>query len=393
MKRLWLLLSCMPFCLGFAEAASVNPVAAVTLAIDQPMQVKRVRSNEANCEPNCPEWISAEGKILAGTAAEFRQVINSLGSRKLPVFIHSGGGAVRDAMAIGRLIRDRQLDVAVARTEFDGCDAVGGCPQSDGVRGKVVDFHAICASACTLVLAGGEHRFVAPFAFVGVHQIIAFQTRRTIYRTYRVLTRRLSPTNVTVARTLVSEKEISKTYQLPRPPKGVEDDMSRYLSDMGVAEGIRDLMAATPASSIHWMTVAELDATHVATDFRAAAALLGKPMLLPAVSVDAGRDGARKAALGASGTILLGKLHPDGAMAVESFHQTGEPAVSVRLRDDLASAGQAPRDLVASIDLGNDQVFKTVGLEQSPPIVAIIPVAAICSLGQTGFVKVGFQHQ
>jgi hypothetical protein len=394
MKILWLLLSCS--LLGFGAAqATPKPVETAFLAIDRPMQIKRVRGSDAKCEPKCPEWISAEGKIVPGTAADFRQMINSLGARKLPVLIHSGGGAVRDAMAIGRLIRDRQLDVAVGRTEFDGCVDDATCPTRYGLRGKVVDFHAICASACALLLAGGERRFVAPLAFVGVHQITAFQTKRTVYRTYRVLTRRMGDENVTVSRTLISEREISRTYKLPHPPRSVEEEMTRYLSDMGVSNAVLALMAATPATSIHWMTIPELGATHVATDFRGATALIDGARSKTAVASqanalnDEGESDGRTTR--ATGTVPLGVPDNDAIVDVVFSHQIGDPNVSISLKQAAGRGGSWTRDLIASIQLSDGQIFKVLNSDASPaaPLVATIPVAAICSLGQDASVKLG----
>jgi hypothetical protein len=394
MKILWLLLSCLV--LSSAPAAP-KPAETVFLAIDRPMQIKRVRGDDAKCEPKCPEWISAEGKIVPGTAAEFRQMINSLGDQKLPILIHSGGGAVRDAMAIGRLIRDRQFDVAVSRTEFDSC-VDSNCPTRYGVRGKVVDFHAICASACALLLAGGERRFVAPLAFVGVHQITAFQTKRTVYRTYRVLTRRTGEENVTVSRTLIGEREVSRTFKLARPPQSVEEEMSRYLSDMGVSSAVLALMAATPATSIHWMTIPEMGETHIATDFRGATALIDAKTPQPAQSAqgaelaNAGDHGDRPMTQ-ATGTVPLGiRDNDDAIMDVVFSHQTGEPTVSVSLKQAVGRGSSWTRDLIASIQLSDGQIFKVLNSDAGPaaPLVATIPVAAICSLGQDASVKLGF---
>jgi hypothetical protein len=397
MKILWLLLSCLVLEVAPVATAASKPVETAILAIDRPMQIKRVRSDDAKCGPKCPEWISAEGKIVPGTAAEFRQMINSLGDQKLPILIHSGGGAVRDAMAIGRLLRDRQFDVAVGRTEFDNCVGAS-CPPRYGVRGKVVDFHAICASACALLLAGGERRFVAPLAFVGVHQITAFQTKRTMYRTYRVLTRRVGDENVTVSRTLISEREVSRTYKLAHPPQSVEEEMGRYLKDMGVSGAVLALMAATPAASIHWLTVPELSETHIATDFRGATALIDANTAHPVQSAQnaaLGTMGDRgdRAMTRATGTVPLAIGDNDDAiMDVVFSHQTGEPTVSVSLKQTVGRGSFWTRDLIASIQLSDGQIFKVLNSDAGPaaPLVATIPVAAICSLGQDASVKLGF---
>ena len=53
-----------------------------------------VRSSAPGCEPTCPEWISAEGSIVAGTPALFKRTLKGLGSRKLPVVVDSPGGNV-----------------------------------------------------------------------------------------------------------------------------------------------------------------------------------------------------------------------------------------------------------------------------------------------------------
>jgi TPR repeat protein len=112
------------------EAARLYSLAAEQgyEAVGEPMRIVVVRSSQPGCEPKCAEWISAEGSIVLATAEQFRKVVNSLGGKKLPILIHSGGGASDKAMAMGFLIRNRRLDVAVGRTDFDRCaNAPGGC--------------------------------------------------------------------------------------------------------------------------------------------------------------------------------------------------------------------------------------------------------------------------
>ncbi|TIS94081.1 MAG: hypothetical protein E5W87_34205, partial [Mesorhizobium sp.] len=57
-----------------------------------------VRSSAPGCEPICPEWISAEGSIEAGTPALFKRTLKALGGRKLPVVVDSPGGNVEAAL-------------------------------------------------------------------------------------------------------------------------------------------------------------------------------------------------------------------------------------------------------------------------------------------------------
>lgn len=74
-------------------AAMVLPVAAVRAqeqSLDIPsMRFAVVRSNAPGCEPNCPEWISAEGTIEAGTPSLFKRTLKALKGRQLPVVVNS----------------------------------------------------------------------------------------------------------------------------------------------------------------------------------------------------------------------------------------------------------------------------------------------------------------
>jgi hypothetical protein len=126
------------------------------------MQVRIVRSAQAGCEPDCREWISAQGKIDPGTLRRFKTVLRQMGGRKLPVFIHSGGGSVRESFAIGRLLRAKGLDVVVTHTLFTPCapaDAACRKRESQGIRQGSPQAISGCASACAFILAAGTRRF------------------------------------------------------------------------------------------------------------------------------------------------------------------------------------------------------------------------------------------
>ncbi len=90
-----------------------------------------VRSNAPGCEPTCPEWISAEGTIEAGTPALFKRTLKTLGGRKLPIVVNSPGGNVDAALTLGRMIRKNKLDIAVGKTWFVGC-----WPEDEGLQGQ-----------------------------------------------------------------------------------------------------------------------------------------------------------------------------------------------------------------------------------------------------------------
>lgn len=95
--------------------------------------------------PGADGTLHAVGDIDAGAALRLRAALDAHGTRLRRVSLDSRGGALDEAIAMGRLLRERRLDAVV----------------EDG---------ALCASSCPLVLAGGVTRRVGPGAVIGLHQ-------------------------------------------------------------------------------------------------------------------------------------------------------------------------------------------------------------------------------
>lgn len=137
------------------------------------MSFERVRSTDPACAPACPEWIAAQGKITANSASRLERFIASAKRRGLPIIVNSSGGNARAAQTMGRLIRARELDVGVARTDYPSCRpddptckplaATGGA-----YAGKLDLRGAKCLSECLLLLAGGTRRLTGPYTQVGI---------------------------------------------------------------------------------------------------------------------------------------------------------------------------------------------------------------------------------
>ena len=230
--------------------------------LDHPMQVHVVRNGEPGCEPRCLQWIAAQGRIVVGSARRFREVLSQLGDRKLPVFIDSGGGAVKDALSIGRMIRAKGLSVVVTRTVFTPCaPADTGCRKDKTggeLRGLAQATFSKCASSCAFVLAGGVNRLVGAGTAVGVHQI-SMTVRR-----YQVWTRPSLGGPVETKKTLVSVQQVGQKNAYTR---NTYADIRKYLDEMGITRELEALILATPNDSIHWLTPGELSRTRLATDF------------------------------------------------------------------------------------------------------------------------------
>ncbi|MFK0689640.1 hypothetical protein ACFX5Q_15745 [Mesorhizobium sp. IMUNJ 23033] len=218
-----------------------------------PMRFVVVRSNAPGCEPTCPEWISAEGTIEAGTPALLRRALKKLGGRKLPVVVDSPGGNVDAALALGRLIRKNKLDIAVGKTRFKGClPDEKDCTENDGrgarYFGTAYADGSICNSACPLMFSGGVRRVVGQWAFLGVHQITTTYVKTKLQ--YRTTYRVVKGKKKIIGTKVVSRKSAGsyKTYEMS---KAVEKRLAAYLKEMGVGQGVLTTMKNTPASGIH----------------------------------------------------------------------------------------------------------------------------------------------
>jgi hypothetical protein len=89
--------------------------------------------------------LALTGTIAPGDAARFAQYLDERVGPPAVVTLHSPGGSVVDAIAIGRRIRAEEIATRV-------------------------DSGAACLSACPYVFAAGTERIVGRDAMVGVHQ-------------------------------------------------------------------------------------------------------------------------------------------------------------------------------------------------------------------------------
>src|SRR5262249_27742702 len=146
----------------------------------------------------------------------------------------SMGGDLEASYAIGRLIRTRNLDVYVTRTEPAKCPASADvCRKAEAAhikfgvpRGKL----ASCASACTNILASGSVRSVGWPPLGGIHQA-AYYVRQN--ETVRVASDRHIPEQVYVR-------------------------MKDFLVEMGVDAALMTRLLSTPHQSMYWLSNDEL---------------------------------------------------------------------------------------------------------------------------------------
>ena len=95
--------------------------------------------------------LMATGTITPGISAIFAAEVGRHGDYIKTVVLESPGGSVADALAIGRLIREKKFATEVEARKY-------------------------CASSCPLVFAGGVARRAGEKATIGVHQVAAVPT-------------------------------------------------------------------------------------------------------------------------------------------------------------------------------------------------------------------------
>jgi hypothetical protein len=93
----------------------------------------------------------ATGTITSGSSEALAAEVDRHGEYIKTVVLNSPGGSVSDALAMGRLIREKKLATEVEAGKY-------------------------CVSSCPLVFAGGVERRVGDRAKIGVHQVAAIRS-------------------------------------------------------------------------------------------------------------------------------------------------------------------------------------------------------------------------
>ncbi|MBR2536277.1 MAG: hypothetical protein IKE66_09435 [Hyphomicrobium sp.] len=160
-----------------------------------------------SCGQGCDLWIAVEGKVDVGAAARIRQFLRKTKSAEsLPFYFHSPGGAFRDGLAIGRMLRARNAVARVAKTIVGACAAGTqideACLKLKNAGGELeatlMTRGAMCNSACSYLFLGATTREVAPDAALGVHSsriILRFTGNPTPRQQAEVMANRRSQSN------------------------------------------------------------------------------------------------------------------------------------------------------------------------------------------------------
>ena len=153
----------------------------------------------------------ASGTITAGISQSFATEIERHGEYIKTVVLNSPGGSVTDALAMGRLIRERKFATEVEAGKY-------------------------CVSSCPLVFAGGIARRAGDRATIGVHQVASMH----------------SAGNAPPRDEMSVAQKISARCQ-------------RYLGDMGVSLQVWVHAMETPHDRLFVFTAEELKSLNMVT--------------------------------------------------------------------------------------------------------------------------------
>jgi len=164
-----------PVALKASPASWVRPSPPKTPT--PPMQFYMVKGAPDACGRGCDRWIQLEGQIDGGAAARFRKFFVKLRDRNMPLYFHSPGGNLDQAMAMGSLLHERPAIARVGRTILADCgfeaqdsDVCLKLKQSGReLNGELTTRGVLCGSACPYLMLGASTREIAPDAALAVH--------------------------------------------------------------------------------------------------------------------------------------------------------------------------------------------------------------------------------
>jgi hypothetical protein len=161
--------------------------------------------------------LNVTGTILPGSAETFAAEVEAVAEYVKTVQLDSPGGSVGDALAMGRLIREKGFATSVAAG-------------------------SLCASSCPLVFAGGAERVATPSSALAVHQIYA-----------------ATPSDTPLASRLAAAGNAMSDAQT------MTAEISRYLIEMGVDAEVWLRALETPPDRLSYFSSDDLIRLKLAT--------------------------------------------------------------------------------------------------------------------------------
>jgi hypothetical protein len=220
--------------------ATAAPIPEVAAHLPQ-LIICSAKGAPNSCGPGCDRWIAIEGTIDAAAAARVERFFRERKDTQRPIYFHSPGGEMRQALAIGRLLRGRKAIGRVGRTVVDACpgsqtdDACSLIKTArDEVAASITTRDATCSSSCSYLLFGAVTREVVPDAVMAVHSpkvVMEFRLNATEKR---------------------RQEAVAKAYDQ------ADHLASSYIDEMGISRDLITLVDSVSFESAHVLTRQEL---------------------------------------------------------------------------------------------------------------------------------------
>ena len=156
-----------------------NPLSGTGLLPDD-IFIYPAQGAPGGCGENCSDWLAAEGRVYWDGYKRVIAGLDRFANRKRPVFLNVRGQSdLGVATSIGRILRERGIEVGVGQTIVDRCRGLSE-PDCVTLKRSGVSLHAslssisTCDLACVLILAGGVRRTLPEDTTVVIHSSQVF---------------------------------------------------------------------------------------------------------------------------------------------------------------------------------------------------------------------------
>jgi hypothetical protein len=326
-----------------ALALTLGSQGAPTQQNPEPMIFFVAKGERDVCGPGCSEWIAAEG-MFDGPEVErrFRDLLDTLKGRKLPVVFNSLGGVIGEALVLGRILRERRMAASVGESYPEGCKARIAADEScrrimEGTRELKAQLRttgAVCSSACVYALLGASERHVPVDARVGIHAA--------------------TPTAVSSQPGWLTVEQM-------------HNNRKRYILEMGANPDLQDAAIQTPPPGVHVLSRDELVRYRVETSgpyesgwmqYQEPRNLM-RPYMLKSVTEARGADGTEFRTTNLRMTCAQGRP----ATSIEYQREAGSNEIDVSTVIRIA-AGRDVRTLQRMTPMRGDDRYQTLADRQ-----------------------------
>jgi hypothetical protein len=252
----------------------------------QPLTFFLARGPEDSCGPGCRDWIAADGQFDEGSAARFRVFLARTRAKNIPVFFNSHGGLQEEAMAIGRIMRERRMRAGIALTRPEICTrkpddhTLCDTAKKSGkpLASEWTSYDANCNSACGIALIGAAERWIPPGGAIGIHAPAYYCFLRS-------------------GRIVGQKGNGELAMQCRKYTAQGAEQLAGYVREMGIGQGYIEAMSKVPHNEVRYLTREELASFGIDNGDIAETPWMGKPgaaqvtvkVLLEATGADGGK--------------------------------------------------------------------------------------------------------